>query len=39
MGLAPKRIDDEGIELLKGLVHRGPELFPDVIQWLQQVQK
>ncbi len=39
LGLPPKTIDDEGIALLKGLVHRGDESFPDVIQWLQQVQK
>ncbi len=39
IGLPPKPVDDTGIELLKGLVHRGEELFPDVIQWLQQVQK
>jgi len=39
LGLPPKSIDDEGIELLKGLIHRGDEAFADVIQWLQQVQK
>jgi hypothetical protein len=39
IGLPPKTIDDTGIALLKGLVHRGEESFPDVIQWLQQVQK
>jgi len=39
IGLPPKIIDDVGIELLKGLVHRGEESLPDVIQWLQQVQK
>lgn len=39
IGLPPKTVDDTGIELLKGLVHRGEESFPDVIQWLQQVQK
>jgi hypothetical protein len=39
IGLPPKSIDDNGITLLKSLVHRGEESFPDVIQWLQQVQK
>ena len=39
IGLPRKPIDDVGIELLKELVHRGEESFPDVIQWLQQVQK
>ena len=39
IGLSTKSIDDRGIELLRGLVHRGQESFPDVIQWLQQVQK
>jgi hypothetical protein len=39
IGIPPKTIDDAGILLLKGLVHRGEESFPDVIQWLQQVQK
>lgn len=39
IGLAPKRIDDVGIELLQKLVHRGEESFSDVIQWLQEVQK
>lgn len=39
IGLPRKSIDDVGIELLRGLIHRGEESFPDVIQWLQQVQK
>lgn len=39
IGLPAKSIDDSGITLLKELVHRGEESFPDVIQWLQQVQK
>ncbi len=39
LGLDPKKIDDTGIELLQKLLHRGEEAFPDVIQWLQQVQK
>lgn len=39
IGLPPKTVDDTGIQLLQGLVHRGEESFPDVIQWLQQVRK
>jgi hypothetical protein len=39
IGLPRKQIDDGGIEILKGLIHRGEESLPDVIQWLQQVQK
>lgn len=39
IGLPPKSIDDTGVALLKSIVHRGEESFPDVIQWLQQVQK
>lgn len=39
LGLPAKSIDDAGIALLQGLLHRGEEAFPDVIQWLQQVQK
>ena len=39
IGLPPKRIDDGGIEILMSLIHRGEESLPDVIQWLQQVQK
>lgn len=39
IGLPPKQIDDTGIALLQDLVHHGEEAFPDVIQWLQQVQK
>lgn len=39
IGLPPKTIDDAGIEILQGLIHRGEESLPDVIQWLQQVQK
>ena len=39
IGLPPKTIDDAGIGLLHGLVHRGEESFADVIHWLQQVQK
>lgn len=39
IGIPPKSIDDAGIALLKGLIHRGEESFLDVIQWLQQVQK
>ncbi len=39
IGLPPKSFDDRGIALLQPLVHRGTESLPDVIQWLQQVQK
>jgi hypothetical protein len=39
IGLPPKKIDDTGIVLLQHLIHRGEEAFPDVIQWLQEVQK
>jgi len=39
IGLPRKTIDDNGIVLLQGLIHRGEESLPDVIQWLQQVQK
>jgi hypothetical protein len=39
IGLPPKSIDDRGIELIEPLIHRGQEQLPDVIQWLQQVQK
>ena len=39
IGLPPKIIDESGIALLQHLLHRGEEAFPDVIQWLQQVQK
>lgn len=39
IGLPAKAFDDAGISLLRGLVHRGEESLPDVIQWLQQVQK
>lgn len=39
IGLPPKTIDDEGIALIQPLIHRGQESLPDVIQWLQQVQK
>ena len=39
LGLPAKSVDDEGIALLNALVHRGPEALPDVLQWLQQVQK
>jgi hypothetical protein len=39
IGLEAKSIDDRGIELIQPLVHRGQESLPDVIQWLQQVQK
>jgi hypothetical protein len=39
IGMEPKPIDDRGIELIQPLVHRGQESLPDVIQWLQQVQK
>jgi hypothetical protein len=39
IGLPPKSIDDQGIALIETLIHRGQESLPDVIQWLQQVQK
>lgn len=39
IGLPAKRVDDGGIQLLDGLVHRGEEALPDVLQWLQQVRK
>ncbi len=39
LGLPPKRIDDRGIDLIQPLIHRGQESLPDVIQWLQKVQK
>ncbi len=39
IGLPSKSIDDDGIDLLKPILHRGEESLPDVIQWLQQVQK
>lgn len=39
LGLPAKTIDDRGIALLDPLIHRGEEAFPDVLQWLQQVQK
>lgn len=39
LGLPPKSIDDRGIELIQPLIHRGQESFPDVIEWLKQVQK
>jgi len=39
IGLPPKSIDDQGIELIQPLIHRGQEALPDVIQWLQTVQK
>jgi len=39
LGLPPKPIDDRGIELIQPLIHRGQESLPDVIQWLQSVQK
>lgn len=39
IGLPPKSIDDGGIALMKNLIHRGEESLPDVIQWLQEVQK
>jgi len=39
LGLPAKTIDDQGIALLQPLIHRGEEAFPDVLQWLQQVQK
>jgi hypothetical protein len=39
IGLPVKSIDDGGIELIEPLVHRGQESLPDVIQWLQEVQK
>ncbi len=39
IGLPPKSIDDTGIALVKNLVHHGEESLPDVIQWLQEVQK
>lgn len=39
MGLPPKSIDDQGIALIDPLIHRGRESLPDVIQWLQEVQK
>ena len=39
IGLPPKSIDDQGIALIEPLIHRGQESLPDVIQWLQDVQK
>lgn len=39
IGLPPKSLDDNGIQLLQALIHRGEESFTDVIQWLQGVQK
>ncbi|NLT69973.1 MAG: DUF3800 domain-containing protein [Verrucomicrobiaceae bacterium] len=39
IGQPAKSIDDRGIELIEPLIHRGREQLPDVIQWLQQVQK
>lgn len=39
LGLPPKSIDDQGIELIQPLIHRGQESFPDVIEWLKTVQK
>ena len=39
IGLQRKIIDDNGILLLQGLIHRGEESLRDVNQWLQQVQK
>lgn len=39
IGLPPKSIDDQGIALIEPLIHRGKESLPDVIQWLQDVQK
>ena len=39
IGMEPKTIDDRGIELIESLVHRGKESLPDVIQWLQDIQK
>ncbi len=39
LGLDAKSIDDQGINLIQPLIHRGQESLPDVIQWLQQVQK
>lgn len=39
IGLPAKTIDDQGIELIQPLIHRGEESFPDVIEWLKTVQK
>jgi hypothetical protein len=39
LGMAPKSIDDRGIDLIQPLIHRGEESFPDVIEWLKNVQK
>lgn len=39
IGMEAKSIDDRGIDLIEPLVHRGKESLPDVIQWLQDVQK
>jgi Protein of unknown function (DUF3800) len=39
LGLPAKSIDDQGIALIDPLIHRGQESLPDVIQWLQEVQK
>lgn len=39
LGLPPKAVDDRGIALIEPLTHRGQEAFPDVIQWLEKVQK
>lgn len=39
LGLQPKSVDDNGIALIQPLIHRGKESMPDVIQWLEKVQK
>ena len=38
IGITARSIDDHGIELVQSLVHQGRESWPDVIQWLQDVQ-
>ena len=39
IGIPAKPVDDNGIQLLQALVHRGEESLADVNRWLQQVQK
>ena len=39
LGMERKTIDDRGIDLIQPLIHRGEESFPDVIEWLKNVQK
>lgn len=39
LGSKPNPVDDQGIALIKPLIHLGPEAFADVNRWLQQVSK